>query len=424
MQGSSQRSRKLAQNSLRLVVQHSSSVSFTIKKARFFALGVSRPSYSCRTFSSVKNVPVDDKNVKPKIKSSLSLYSDLAKARLSALVVTTTAAGYLAAGPHVFDTESFAAVLIGTGLCSSSAAAWNQIFEVKRDAKMKRTIQRSLVTGDLSIRNACVAATIWGIGGPMILYSFCGVAPAVLGVSNMVLYAGVYTALKPVSVTNTWVGAVVGAIPPIMGYAAATQVVLDPISANLGALLYLWQLPHFMALSFMYRADYARGGFAMLPCIDEAKTADVMVRYSYYTAAVPFVSTALDVTSSMFALEGLFLNGYAIAVAHRFRQDRSNQNARKVFLTSLWYLPCTLMLFLLHSKTWDETSPEEQMDESPIRRLSNAVQFVRKRGRELCLHESIAQEKSSSCPIVVAEDAVEAATAVTKSATTDEEPDR
>jgi heme o synthase len=359
--------------------------------------------------------------------SLILLYASLAKARLSALVVSTTAAGYLAAGPHLFEPYSFTACLIGTALCSSSAAAYNQIFEINRDAKMKRTIHRPLVTGQLSISHAVIGATTWGLAGPTLLYSACGPAVAVLGVTNIILYAGIYTALKPISVTNTWVGAVVGAIPPVMGYAAAvattstdttllpvlSSLCLDPISVNLAALLYFWQLPHFMALSYMYRTDYARGGFAMLPCTDEVATANVMVRYSYYTATVPLLATLTGVTSTMFALEGLVLNGYAIAVAHQFRHERTNQNARKVFLTSLWYLPCTLMLFLLHSKTWDENYNKEREGASAVwmQQLTDQVQAIRRRGRELCLHETMAHDKASSCPIVVAEQQVVAAAA-------------
>jgi heme o synthase len=311
-------------------------------------------------------------------------------------------------------------------LCSASAAAYNQIFERSQDAKMKRTFHRPLVTGQLSTANAVAAATTWGVAGPALLYmAGGGVVPAVLGTANIILYAGVYTALKPISVTNTWVGAVVGAIPPVMGYAAAVSTAtttnpveqvlvplstcLDPISVSLAALLYFWQLPHFMALSYMYRADYARGGFAMLPCLDEGKAADVMVRYSYYTATVPIVATLTGVTTAMFALEGLVLNGYAIAVAHQFRHDRTNQNARRVFLTSLWYLPCTLMLFLLHSKTWDEdhvVGGDTERD-GVMQQIADQVQALRRRGRELCLHETMAQDKASSCPIVVAEQAAE-----------------
>ena len=113
----------------------------------------------------------------------------------------------------------------------------------------------------------------------------------------------------------------------------------------------------------------------MLPVVesDGTQTASVIVRYAWYLSAVPVVTTLTNVTSSMFALEGLVLNGYALTVAHRFQQDRTNANARKVFLTSLWYLPCWLMLFLLHSKVWDE----EKENDPVVQFLSDSIHLAR-----------------------------------------------
>lgn len=339
---------------------------------------------------------------RPKSVSFLKSCSDLSKLRLSALVVSTTAAGYLAAGP-IMDLNAFYGVLVGTGLCSSSAAAWNQILEVDRDKRMKRTLQRPLVTGSLSLDQARLLATSAGVAGTSILYTFTDPITTALGAANIGLYAGLYTYLKPRSPINTWVGAVVGAIPPVMGYTAATSgVCLDLIPISLASLLYFWQLPHFMALSYMYKLDYKRGGFQMLSLVDEPRTANVVVHYTYYLAAIPFVTTLLDVTHLMFTLEGLVLNGYAISVAHRFRNDRTNANARHVFLTSLWHLPCTLMLFLLHSKTWNEESRSKNAISVWIQKQ---IRWARQRGRELCVHEQTKTD-DQPCPVVVVDTVV------------------
>jgi hypothetical protein len=142
----------------------------------------------------------------------------------------------------------------------------------------------------------------------------------------------------------------------------------------------------------MHRVDYKRGGFLMLPCVDEPRTADLVVRYTWYLSAIPVVATLTNVTGSMFALEGIVLNGYALAVAYRFQQDRTNANARKVFLTSLWYLPSLLMLFLLHSKVWDE----EEEDNVQQSQLSTYIHAIREKGRELCWHEAVLVSSSSS----------------------------
>lgn len=359
-------------------------------------------------------------------KGKLSSYADLSKARLTSLVVATTAAGFVAAGPFALATDPsvLGSVVVGTALCSASASAWNQILEIPRDRKMKRTMNRPLVTGSLTKVQATKAAIVWGVSGTALLWLGTDPVTTALGAGNILLYSGLYTALKPVTTVNTWIGAVVGAIPPVMGYTAATAVgnstilttssslamLLDPIALSLGATLYLWQLPHFLALSYMYRSDYTRGGFAMLPChtitgatsADSAAehTANVIVRYAWYLAAVPVLSTALNVTSNMYALEGLVLNAYALTVAHRFQRERTNQNARKIFLTSLWYLPCTLMLFLLHSKTWDNQAIDANQNVL-TQFLSEQIHAVRSKGRELCIHESATLKGSQECPIVV-----------------------
>lgn len=347
-------------------------------------------------------------------KSKTSAYLELAKAKLSALVVTTTAAGFVAAGGPLSEQLTLAGCcIVGTALCSSSAAAWNQIIERDRDAQMKRTQLRPLVQGDLTLSEATRAASLWGLAGTTMLAVGTDPVTATLGLTNIGLYAGLYTYMKPRSIYNTWVGAVVGAIPPVMGWTAATGgSLLDLDAMILGTTLYLWQMPHFFALSYMHRVDYKRGGFAMLPVLesDGERTSGVMLRYAAYLSTVPIVSTLTGVTSSMFALEGIILNSYALYVANKFRQERTNANARKVFLTSLWYLPCWLMLFLLHSKVWDEEHDRDVLRDA----VSNFVHSVRDEGRKMCLHEHIVVKNGNdnqsspggivneqACPIVV-----------------------
>lgn len=331
-------------------------------------------------------------------------YLQLAKAKLSALVVATTGAGFIAAGGPLYDQAALASCcVIGTALCSSSAAAWNQILERDRDSQMKRTQQRPLVQGDLTVKEATLAATIWGAAGTSILALGTDPVTALLGLSNIGLYAGLYTYMKPRSIYNTWVGAVVGAIPPVMGWTAATGgSILDLDALILGTTLYLWQMPHFFALSYMHRIDYKRGGFAMLPVLesDGEKTSQVILRYAAYLSTVPVVATLTGVTSSMFALEGLALNSYALYVANKFRQERTNANARKIFLTSLWYLPSWLVLFLLHSKVWDEERDRDILRDA----IADMVHSIRNQGRQICLHEyAIAKNPASTgeevCPV-------------------------
>jgi protoheme IX farnesyltransferase len=167
-------------------------------------------------------------------------------------------------------------------------------------------------------------------------------------------------------------------------------------------------MPHFFALSYMHRVDYKRGGFAMLPVLesDGERTSQVILRYATYLSTVPLVSTFAGVTSSMFALEGVALNSYALYVAYKFRKERTNANARKVFLTSLWYLPSWLVLFLLHSKVWDEEHDRDVLRDA----ISGMVHCVREEGRKMCIHEQAVINSSSdpnstggedACPVAV-----------------------
>lgn len=336
-----------------------------------------------------------ESNSKKELSFKTSAYLQLGKAKLSGLVVTTTLAGFVAAGGPLYEQVPLAGCcVVGTALCSFSAAALNQIYERDRDSMMKRTQQRPLVTGALTVPEAKMAATLWGVGGTSLLIAGTDPVTALLGLSNIGLYAGLYTYMKPRSVYNTWVGAVVGAIPPVMGWTAATSgAILDLDALMLGMTLYYWQLPHFFALSYMYRVDYERGGFCMLSSheVDGERTSLVILRNAAYLSAIPFVSTIAGVTSSMFALEGIALNSYALWVAYRFRRERTNANARKVFLTSLWYLPSWLVLFLLHSKVWDEDHDQDVLRDA----VSDFVHSVREEGRKLCLHERVLDTRAA-----------------------------
>jgi protoheme IX farnesyltransferase len=189
-----------------------------------------------------------------------------------------------------------------------------------------------------------------------------------------------------------------------MGWTAATGgSLLDMEALLLGSTLYLWQFPHFFALSCCGRVDYKCGGFQMVPCVEEdgEEMAKLIVRYAWYLSAVPFAATLTGLTSSIFALESMALNAYALHVAHRFYRERTNQNARKVFLTSLWYLPSLLMLFLLHSKNWDE---EKDTEDAIAKFLGNQIHAIREKGRDLCVHKVVIAKTpkgEESCPVTV-----------------------
>ena len=182
---------------------------------------------------------------------------------------------------------------------------------------MKRTHTRPLPSGRVVPTEAAMVGTAMGAAGVGILTALTNPVVATLGAGNILLYSGVYTYSKRKTEWNTWIGSVVGAVPPLMGWAAASGgAVLSGDAAMLTGLLFLWQFPHFFALSWMYRDDYARGGFQMVAVNDATglRTAKLITDYSIYLTALPLVATATGLTSSMYAVEGTVLNAYLVYI--------------------------------------------------------------------------------------------------------------
>jgi len=266
------------------------------------------------------------------IVSKFKIYSELSKYRLSSLVVLTTGAGYLCSGPPIVWT-TMVATCLGTAMCAASANTLNQIIEKKNDARMNRTRNRPLPSGRISSVEASAWALASGVAGTSILYATSNPVVALLGAGNIILYAGPYTISKQYSEINTWIGSLVGAIPPVMGYAAATGgMIMHPDPISLASILFLWQFPHFFALSWLYREDYSLGGYQMVSVNDPdgSRTAQYIWNYSLYLTAVPFLTSVTGVTSYMFAVEGTAANLYLLYLANEFKKERTNAKARKV----------------------------------------------------------------------------------------------
>ncbi|CAH0476681.1 unnamed protein product [Peronospora belbahrii] len=287
------------------------------------------------------------------LKERLTIYNQLGKTRLSALVVMTTGAGFLMAGGPI-SWHTFAAATVGTSLAAVSANTFNQWREAELDAKMQRTHRRPLPSKRISRAHALKFGAAMATASMAILSAGCSPLVASLGAFNIGLYSLVYTPMKLKSEYNTWIGSVVGAIPPVMGWAAATGTVLAPEAALHAYLMYCWQMPHFFALSWRSRKDYARGGYKMVACNDPtgSRSAALALRYSYYMSAIPIVASITGATSYMFAVEGTAVNAYTIYLAHKFYAKPSNASAQKVFLASLWYLPVIMGCMVLHSQQW------------------------------------------------------------------------
>ncbi|KAI0390790.1 mitochondria protoheme IX farnesyltransferase [Xylariaceae sp. FL0594] len=308
----------------------------------------------------------------------LSLYLSLSKPRLTVLVVLTAMAPYALypvpdfLSPSIgLDTPSLSPLTLaflttGTALCSASANTLNMLYEPRWDAMMSRTRNRPLVRGLVSNRRALAFAALAAVAGVGGLYFGVNPTVAFLGGANIVLYAGVYTPLKRVSWLNTWAGAVVGGIPPLMGWAAAAgeyatgdgsfrELLLSPSSSVggwlLAALLFAWQFPHFMALSWTIRHEYRAAGHQMLAWIDPARNARVALRYSALFVPLCLALCAAGVTEWSFAATSLPVNAWLVREAVRFwRHQGAKGSARGLFWASVWHLPVIMVLALAQKK--------------------------------------------------------------------------
>ncbi|XP_057371029.1 protoheme IX farnesyltransferase, mitochondrial-like [Daphnia carinata] len=278
-------------------------------------------------------------------------YSSLAKFRLTGLVVCSAVTGY-AMAPLPTDFTTLGLCLLGTALTSASANTINQFFEVPFDSQMARTSNRVLVRGLLSPLHAVTFAAVSGTTGLIILnYGVNGVC-ASLGALTLALYTLVYTPMKRSSIANTWVGSVVGALPPLMGYAGCTGY-LDAGAMVLGGVLYAWQFPHFNALSWNLRSDYSRAGYRMMAVTNPDLCRRTTLRHTAALIGICTTAPLIGLTTWTFALDSLPVNLYFLILAWRFYRHSDSSSSRKLFRMSLAHLPIIMILMLVHKKRED-----------------------------------------------------------------------
>lgn len=289
------------------------------------------------------------KEIKVDVSTLPGILARLSKIRLSALVVITASAGY-AMAPVPFDLSCFLLASVGTALASCAANSINQFFEVPFDSNMNRTKSRPLVRGQISPLIAVSFAAACAIPGITLLTLAVNPLTGALGAFNIFLYTCCYTPMKRLSIANTWVGSVVGAIPPIMGWTAATGG-LDAGALLMGAILYSWQFPHFNALSWNLREDYSRGGYRMMSVTHPDMCRRVALRHCLGLIGLCTLAPALDVTTWNFSIISLPINLYISYLGYRFYRDADRNSARKLFFCSLWHLPTLLLLMLTCKKS-------------------------------------------------------------------------
>jgi protoheme IX farnesyltransferase len=278
--------------------------------------------------------------------SRVADFVELTKPRITSLVLLTAAVGYAVGQVGPFSAFRFLLFMAGTALLCAGASALNQYSERDADARMARTSRRPLPSGRLRPEEALVFGLALS-GAGLALLTFVNPLTLLLGAASLWSYVLVYTPLKRVTSLCTVVGAVPGALPPLMGW-AASRGSLGGAGWGLFAILFLWQLPHFLAIGWLYRDDYARGGFPMLAVTDRDGTSTGRQAVLYATALLPVTLAAgLLASAGKGYLWGALLLGAAfLGCALLFAWDRTTGAARRLFFASVLYLPLLLGLMV------------------------------------------------------------------------------
>lgn len=324
-----------------------------------------RDAFAAEESSATKKVDIKKTMIDP--------YLQLTKPRLTVLIMLSAICSY-AISPYPATVAELVSLTIGTTLCCSSANAINMGREPEFDRRMVRTMARPVVRGAVTPPQAFKFAAITGTLGTSILYLGVNTTVAILGATNIALYAWIYTSLKRKHIVNTWVGAIVGAIPPLMGWAAASPLT-HPGCWCLAGLLYAWQFPHFNTLSHNIRSEYKNAGYVMTAWKNPKLNARVALRYSLLMFPLCFGLSYYNITDWYYQLDSGIVNAWMSFWAFKFWwQQRYNYSekiykdklkfnkglalanvyARKTFWVSVLHLPAVLILAILHKKgRWD-----------------------------------------------------------------------
>lgn len=270
-------------------------------------------------------------------------WAALAKPRITLLVSLCAAAGFVLAARGPLDRARLAWTMLAVALASASTGCLNQVLERDLDARMKRTGRRPIPAGRVSPAGAHALGSLWGVLGLALLAWKVNALSCALTAFTLASYLLVYTPMKRFSPLSTWVGAIPGALPPVIGWTAAGGA-LDASAGALFAVQFLWQMPHFLALAWIYREDYARGGFRVSSVTDPsgaetawqvAATAGLLLAASVLPFALGLAGYAYLFTA---VAAGLLFFGLSLAAA----RELTLATTRRVFVASLVYLPLVL----------------------------------------------------------------------------------
>jgi heme o synthase len=280
--------------------------------------------------------------------SGFSVWMELFKARLSLMVVMTTLAGFIVGYQGAMDYVLMFHAILGTTLLAAGAAALNQLLERNHDALMPRTEHRPLPAQRLSPSLVLWVGLAVSVLGFLDLWVYVNRLTALLGALTLVSYVWVYTPLKRVTTLNTAVGAIPGALPPLMGWTAARGQ-LSVEGWGLFAILFFWQLPHFLAIAWMYRDEYRKAGFAMLPVFDPdgKRTSRQALSHTLGLIPVSLCPFAFRLAGPMYLISALILGAGFLYCAIRFVRSINRENARLLFFASIIYLPLLLLMMVI-----------------------------------------------------------------------------
>jgi protoheme IX farnesyltransferase len=283
-------------------------------------------------------------------KSWTAIFTELVKARLTTLVLLTSAVGFYLGESGAINWVLFFNTLAATALVAAGASALNQLLEREYDAKMLRTQSRPLPSGRLQPTTVAIFGGVTSVAGLVYLALAVNLLTSVLGAVTLVSYLFIYTPLKRVTWLNTMIGAVPGALPPLMGWTAARGE-LSGEGWALFAILFFWQLPHFFAIAWMYRDEYAKAGFKMLSNVDAngKRTAEQSISNTLALLAVSLFPFVFKMAGTIYLVGAIVLGAGFLFCAIQFSRQLTLTRAKQLFFASIIYLPLLLALMV-----WDK----------------------------------------------------------------------
>ncbi|QDU63095.1 Protoheme IX farnesyltransferase 2 [Planctomycetes bacterium Pan216] len=278
----------------------------------------------------------------------LADYASMTKPRIAVMVLVTVAVGGFLATGGAPDSATLLSAIIGTGLVAAGASVMNQWLERESDALMRRTALRPIPAGRVSPAEAFALGTGLGLFGTLFLATTVNWLTALLAVVCYLLYVVAYTPLKRYSSLNTAVGAIPGALPAVIGWTAMTGQ-LDPRAWILFLILFLWQFPHFFAIAWLYRSDYAGAGLKMLPTTEAGQRVTGVQAVAYALALLPIslAPTLFGLTGTLYFWAALACGIHYLAYSVAFMMRQCDQRARQLMWASLVYLPSVMALLML-----------------------------------------------------------------------------